>query len=204
LNFLVDENMPRSLASQIAALGFSVQDVRDIGLRGHPDTEVMEAAISADAIIITRDRGLADPKSWPEAFTAGVIFINLPDDTSAGAVNAKILEVLANRLPVSLLGAFTTIESRRALSRRFRRRISTVFLKPEFISTPASECIIRSAILCVGVAPVGAGFANGRSHKLSPSTLNANHLLQSRHNLHQIRLLVHHLIDRLISARNFI
>jgi uncharacterized alpha-E superfamily protein len=30
LNFLVDENMPRSLGAQIAALGFNVQDVRDI------------------------------------------------------------------------------------------------------------------------------------------------------------------------------
>lgn len=117
MNFLVDENMPRSLAPQIAALGFTVQDVRDVGLRGHPDTEVMETAIATDSIIITRDRGLADPRGWAEAFTAGVIFINLPDDTPASNVNTKILELLANRLPVSLLGALTTIESRRALSR---------------------------------------------------------------------------------------
>ncbi|MDJ0736509.1 MAG: DUF5615 family PIN-like protein [Nostocaceae cyanobacterium] len=119
---MVDENMPRSLAPQIAVLGFSVQDVRDIGLRGHPDDEVMDAAIACDAIIITRDRGLADPRSWSEAFSAGVIFVNLPDDTSASNVNAKILELLANRLPVSLLGALTTIEFRRALSRQVRRR----------------------------------------------------------------------------------
>ncbi|MBW4525514.1 MAG: DUF5615 family PIN-like protein [Phormidium tanganyikae FI6-MK23] len=112
MNFLVDENMPRSLAPQIASLGFTVQDVRDIGLRGHPDTEVMEAAVVADAIIITRDRGLADPRGWSEDFTAGTIFINLPDDTPASAVNAKILELLANRLPVSLLGAFTTLLQR--------------------------------------------------------------------------------------------
>ncbi|MBC5796044.1 MAG: DUF5615 family PIN-like protein [Sphaerospermopsis sp.] len=123
MNFLVDENMPRSLAPQIAALGFSVQDVRDIGLRGHPDTEVMEAAIMADAIIITRDRGLADPRSWTEGFTAGAIFINLPDDTPANTINAKIIELLSNRLPSSLLGSFTTLEVRRALSRPVRRRL---------------------------------------------------------------------------------
>lgn len=122
MNILVDENMPRSLAPQIATLGFSVQDVRDIGLRGHPDAEVMAAAIAADAIIITRDRGLADPRGWAEAFTAGVIFVNLPDDTPATTVNTRILELLTNRLPVSLLGALTTVESRRALSRPIRRR----------------------------------------------------------------------------------
>ncbi len=122
MNILVDENMPRSLAPQIAALGFSVQDVRDIGLRGQPDTEVMNAAIAADAIIITRDRGLADPRGWTDAFSTGVIFVNLPDDTPATTVNTKILELLANRLPVSLLGALTTVELRRALSRPIRRR----------------------------------------------------------------------------------
>jgi predicted nuclease of predicted toxin-antitoxin system len=122
LNFLVDENMPRSLAPQISTLGFAVQNVRDIGLRGHPDAEVMGAAITTDAIIITRDRGLADPRSWAEAFTTGVIFVNLPDDATTTVVNTKILELLANRLPVSLLGGFTILEARRALSRPIRRR----------------------------------------------------------------------------------
>lgn len=122
MNFLVDENMPRSLAPQIAALGFTVQDVRDIGLRGKPDNEVYEAAIAADAIIITRDRGFAIEKSWPVNFTAGVIFINLPDDIPVSIVNGKITELLQARLPVSLLGAVTFVELRRALSRIVRRR----------------------------------------------------------------------------------
>jgi Domain of unknown function (DUF5615) len=51
VNFLVDENMPRTLAPQIADLGFTVQDVRDIDLRARPDSEVMDTAIAADAII---------------------------------------------------------------------------------------------------------------------------------------------------------
>lgn len=73
--------MPRTLAPQIADLGFSVQDVRDIGLRARPDTEVMDAAITTDAIIITRDRGFANPKTWPTEFTAGMIFVDLPSNT---------------------------------------------------------------------------------------------------------------------------
>jgi predicted nuclease of predicted toxin-antitoxin system len=122
LNFLVDENMPRSLAAQIAALGFNVQDVRDIGLKGHPDSEVMEAAISLDAIIITRDRGLADARTWPENFSAGAIFINLPDDAIGSTINSKVIELISQRLPESLLGALTTVEMRRALSRIVKRR----------------------------------------------------------------------------------
>lgn len=122
MNFLVDENMPRTLAPKIAAMGFTVQDVRDIGLQGRPDNEVFEAAISFDAVIITRDRGFAIEQNWSDNFTAGVIFVNLPEDTLASVINAKITELLAQRLPVSLLGAVTFVELRRALSRTVRRR----------------------------------------------------------------------------------
>lgn len=123
MNFLVDENMPRTLAPQIADLGFSVQDVRDIGLRARPDTEVMDAAITTDAIIITRDRGFANPKTWPTEFTAGMIFVDLPSNTPAKIVNARVLELLTKRLPVSLLGAITRVEPTRALSQIIRRRL---------------------------------------------------------------------------------
>jgi predicted nuclease of predicted toxin-antitoxin system len=122
VNFLVDENMPRTLAPQIAELGFAVQDVRDIGLRARPDSEVMEAAIATDAIIITRDRGFANPKTWPTEFTAGMIFVDLPSNTPANIVNARVLELIAKRLPVSLLGAITRVEPNRALSQIVRRR----------------------------------------------------------------------------------
>ena len=38
--------MPRNLATAIIDIGFPAQDVRDIGLCGHPDTEVMQTAIA--------------------------------------------------------------------------------------------------------------------------------------------------------------
>jgi predicted nuclease of predicted toxin-antitoxin system len=122
VNFLVDENMPRTLAPQIADLGFAVQDVRDIGLRARPDSEVMDEAIATDAIIITRDRGFANPKTWPTEFTAGMIFVDSPSNTPANIVNARVLELIEKRLPVSLLGAITRVEPNRALSQIVRRR----------------------------------------------------------------------------------
>lgn len=122
MNFLVDENMPRSLAAQIADRGFSVQDVRDIGLQGHPDAEVIQAAIASDAILITADRELANYRNWPEEFTAGVIFINLPVGTPTRTIITKIINLIETRLPASLLGAYTTLEIGRALSRPIRPR----------------------------------------------------------------------------------
>lgn len=122
MNFLVDENMPRSLAPQIAGLGFVVQDVRDIGLRGRDDDEVFEAAVVSDGIIITRGRGFTVEKTWPPDFTAGVIFVNLPDDVDAKVLTATVIALLSKRLPASLLGAVTYLEQHRALSRTVRRR----------------------------------------------------------------------------------
>jgi predicted nuclease of predicted toxin-antitoxin system len=78
LNFLIDENMPRSLVALIAVMGFSVQDVRDIGLRGQPDSEVFNAAIAADAIIITRDRGFTrERKRLPASLLGAVTIVEL-------------------------------------------------------------------------------------------------------------------------------
>lgn len=122
MNFLVDENMPRSLAVEICALGFPAQHVKDIGLLGQPDPEVMQAAIATDAIIITRDRGFADPRGWPKEFTAGVIFINFPNNTPTQIIVAKILDLIQTRQPKSLLGAYTTVELSRSLSRPIRSR----------------------------------------------------------------------------------
>src|SRR5438067_337827 len=120
MRLLVDENMPRSLVVDIARLGFAVEDVRDLGLRGRPDAEVFAAATASDAMIVTRDRGFADSRDWPDGFTAGVIFVNLPDDTTASEVNRRVTQLLSRRRPESLLGGVTFVELRRALSRAVR------------------------------------------------------------------------------------
>jgi predicted nuclease of predicted toxin-antitoxin system len=122
MNLLIDENMPRSLAGELSALGFNAQDARDIGLPGHPDEEIFRTAAAMDAVIITRDRGYTYEKNWPLDFTAGVIFVNLPDNTPASAVKAKIINLLTQRSPESLLGAITFVEPQRALSQILRRR----------------------------------------------------------------------------------
>lgn len=83
---------------------------------------MFDAGIAGDAIIITRDRGFVIESSWPPDFTAGVIFVNLPDNFSAEEINSKIIALLSRRIPESLLGAVTVVETKRALSRMVRRR----------------------------------------------------------------------------------
>ena len=122
MKFLVDENMPRSLLAELLALNFEAQDVRDVGLLGRPDEEVFEFATVSDSIVITRDHGFTYLRNWPADFTAGVIFVNLPDDATTKQINSKIIALLTQRLTKSLLGAITTVEQQRSLSRVVRRR----------------------------------------------------------------------------------
>jgi hypothetical protein len=121
LRFLIDENMPRSLATALAELGHTVANVRDVGLKGHPDTEVLAAAELSDAVIVTRDRGFVDVRNWSPTFRAGVLFDHLPDSTAAPAITAKVVRVVADRGQGSLVGTVTVLELGRALSRPARR-----------------------------------------------------------------------------------
>jgi predicted nuclease of predicted toxin-antitoxin system len=145
MNLLIDENMPRSLAGELAALGFNVQDARDIGLLSQPDEDVFRVATVTDAIIITRDRGFTDERNWPPEFTAGVVFINLPDDATTDLINTKIKNLLAQRLPESLLGAITFIEPQRALSHILRRRPKISTSQQYFPDKPGDDDEARNA-----------------------------------------------------------
>ena len=44
MRFLVDEDLPRSLAGELRAAGVDAADVRDVGLRGRTDEEVLAYA----------------------------------------------------------------------------------------------------------------------------------------------------------------
>jgi len=45
---VIDENLPRSLRDALLTKGLPARDVRDIGLKGHPDEEVLAAANEAE------------------------------------------------------------------------------------------------------------------------------------------------------------
>ena len=57
LKILVDEDLPKSLSKFLRGKGFDVWDIREVGLRGASDEQVLEFAISKKALIITGDIG---------------------------------------------------------------------------------------------------------------------------------------------------
>ncbi|MGJ8642603.1 MAG: DUF5615 family PIN-like protein [Luteolibacter sp.] len=56
MNFLLDENFPKSACAIVEAAGHQVFDFRLIGKEGSPDLEVINIAKEKKAVILTTDR----------------------------------------------------------------------------------------------------------------------------------------------------
>lgn len=78
MRFLVDEDLPRAVTRLFRGAGFFVEDVRDVGLRGASDQEVLEYAKQRDLAILTADLDFADIRSYPPTEYAGLIVAKLP------------------------------------------------------------------------------------------------------------------------------
>ena len=56
MNFLLDENFPKSARLILECAGHEVFDFRQLASPGSPDTEVMQLALVRSAVILTTDR----------------------------------------------------------------------------------------------------------------------------------------------------
>jgi predicted nuclease of predicted toxin-antitoxin system len=60
VKFKLDENLPVELATDLRGLGHDADTVTDEGLRGAADPAVVDAALAADRILFTLDKGIAN------------------------------------------------------------------------------------------------------------------------------------------------
>jgi predicted nuclease of predicted toxin-antitoxin system len=73
LKLLVDEDLPRSTAAMLKSLNIDALDLRDIGLKGAPDSEVFKYAQNEGRIIITRDVEFGNILKYPAGSHCGII-----------------------------------------------------------------------------------------------------------------------------------
>ena len=90
MRFLVDANLPRSTAACIRKCGHEAVDVRDIGMGKSPDSAIARHAQQEGLALITRDKDFGDVRNYPPANYAGIVVLDLRDDTVA----AEILRIL--------------------------------------------------------------------------------------------------------------
>lgn len=75
----LDENVPTSAATRLAALGHDVDTVLDEKLGGQPDAAVWLAAQAESRLLVTQDLDFSDERRFAAGTHAGILLVRLPD-----------------------------------------------------------------------------------------------------------------------------
>ena len=118
LVFLVDEDLPRSLAPALVAAGFQATDVRDEGLRGRPDDEVFDFAIKNDRTLISADMGFANIFRYALGSHSGIVVSRFPNEVSTATLNAAIVAAMKDLDESDIRGSLVIVEPDRIRLRR--------------------------------------------------------------------------------------
>jgi predicted nuclease of predicted toxin-antitoxin system len=92
--FLLDADMPRSSAGVIRALGFDVEDVRDLGMSYAEDREIIEYSHKTGRVVVTRDLDFGDVLRYPNH--PGAIILRLLSEYTAKELNDIFREFLSS------------------------------------------------------------------------------------------------------------
>ena len=84
--FLIDSDLPRSLAGLVSSFGHEVLDVRDLGLGSAPDERIAAEARQRQACLITGDFGFADIRNYSPADYAGIAVLEIPGDAGTEVI----------------------------------------------------------------------------------------------------------------------
>src|SRR5262245_41361302 len=116
--FLIDEDLPRSLAPFLTAAGFLAEDVRDRGLRGQSDEAVFGDAVANGFTILSGDLGFGNLGRFRLGTHHGIVVSRFPNDWPVGALNKAILAGLRGLTDEEIAGNLVVIEPGRVRLRR--------------------------------------------------------------------------------------
>ena len=83
MQFLIDEDLPRSTCDVLRSYGHEAIDVRDIGLRGAKDSQIASYAQSRSLCLVTGDFDFSDIRNYPPAQHSGLVVLGVPRDVTA-------------------------------------------------------------------------------------------------------------------------
>lgn len=112
MRFLVDENLSPRICTLLTAAGHHASHVRDQGMAGATDHQVLAAAAAEGYILITADRGdFGRELALTRALTPSVVLLRqLPDVVRAADVAALLLANFTDIVVAALdTGAFIVL-----------------------------------------------------------------------------------------------
>lgn len=116
--FLIDEDLPRSLARGLRAAGLLAEDVRDVGLRGRPDDDVFAYATAHGHAVLSGDLGFGNLVRFPLGTHHGIIVARFPNDVPVGTLNDALLAAVRALSDEEIAGNLVIVEPGRVRLRR--------------------------------------------------------------------------------------
>jgi len=116
--FVLDEDVPRSLAVALRQAGHDAARVQEVGLKGATDAEVFDFARSRQAALITADVDLADARALGEKRHYGLVLLRMPSEMSASAATAEAMRLLERISEEDLEDALLVLEPGQVRIRR--------------------------------------------------------------------------------------
>lgn len=110
LRFLIDEDLPRSLAPALIEAGFEAADVRDVGLRSTDDTMVFTRAVDQRRCLLSGDLGFANIRRFPLGSHSGIGVVRYPNEASPHTVIAAVIDAMERTNEFEMQGSLMIIE----------------------------------------------------------------------------------------------
>ena len=108
--FLIDEDLPRSLAATLRAVGYAADDIRDLGLRGASDDVVLARASASGSVLLTGDLGLASLLSHPPETHHGLVLVRGFHRGTTRSLTEAVRETLGRLSEDDLRGTIVVIQ----------------------------------------------------------------------------------------------
>ncbi len=116
--FIIDEDLPRSLAKVLEEKGYQVLDVRDIGLKGSSDRTILDYAIDKCATVITADIGFAGIAYLQTQAHYGLILLRIPNEIKVNQMNNILVNALKGLSEEDLTNNIVVVELNRVRIRK--------------------------------------------------------------------------------------
>jgi predicted nuclease of predicted toxin-antitoxin system len=104
----LDENLPESLAAQLATLNHDVDNVMQEGLAGCDDADVWTAAQGAARFFITQDFDFSDVRNFQPGTHHGLLLVRLPF-AGRSSLTRRIVEVFRSEEVESWKSCFVVL-----------------------------------------------------------------------------------------------
>ena len=111
VQFLVDEDLPRSAADLVRNFGHDAVDARDVGLRGETDRQIISYAKERNLCLTTGDFDSADTRSYRPSGHCGIVVLRIRRDSTVRSI-LDLLQAFLQKADVvsAIAGKFAIVE----------------------------------------------------------------------------------------------